>query len=230
MVNLIADRRGYPTVGAAEGYGEWAAHYDDTVAEGLDRPLLERLKTIEWGGIARAADLACGTGRTGAWLKGAGVGSVDGIDITPSMLERARLRGAHDTLQLGDVAATPLADAAYDLVTLVLADEHLAQLGPVYREAARLLAGGGAFLLIGYHPFFLLNGYTTHFHRPGGEAVTIETYLHLFGEHFAQGRESGLALVDVEECVIDEDWLLAKPKWRPFLGWPASFALVWRRS
>src|SRR4051794_12377950 len=43
------DRRGYPVVGTAAGYGAWAPSYDDTVAEGLDRPLLLRLKSIRLG-------------------------------------------------------------------------------------------------------------------------------------------------------------------------------------
>jgi hypothetical protein len=40
----------------------------------------------------------------------------------------------------------------------------------------------------------------------------------------------GLQLVEFRECVIDEKWLLAKPKWREYLNWPVSFALVWRRG
>jgi SAM-dependent methyltransferase len=111
-----------------------------------------------------------------------------------------------------------------------LADEHLAELGPVYREAARLLRRGGVFLLIGYHPFFLMNGMPTHYHRPGGEAVTIRSYVHLFSEHFAAAREAGLVPADFLECTIDEDWLRTKPKWRKYLHWPVSFALTWRRA
>ena len=37
------DRRDYPTADAARGYGEWAATYEETVAVGLDAPLLARL-------------------------------------------------------------------------------------------------------------------------------------------------------------------------------------------
>jgi SAM-dependent methyltransferase len=128
------------------------------------------------------------------------------------------------------VAATGLAASAYDLCTMSLADEHLAELGPVYREAARLLRPGGAFLLIGYHPFFLMNGMPTHYHRADGEAVTIRSYVHLFSEHFAASREAGLAPADFLECTIDEDWLRTKPKWRKYLHWPVSFALTWRRA
>ena len=223
------DKRRYPVVDAATGYGEWAVSYEDTVATGLDRPLLARLRTIDWAEAGPAADLACGTGRTGEWLAAHGVAAIDGVDITPEMQAKARAKGVYRSLQIADVAATPLVGGSYRLCTMALADEHLASLAPVYREAARLLAPGGAFLLIGYHPFFLMNGMPTHFHRQDGEAVTIESHVHLFSEHFDAGRAAGLALEDMQECVIDEEWLVTKPKWRPYLNWPASFAMVWRR-
>lgn len=224
----LFDKRRYPVVAAAAGYGEWADSYEATVAEGLDRPLLERLTAVEWASATAAADLACGTGRTGAWLHERGIRCIDGVDVTPEMLRQAAAKHVYRSLHLGDVAATPLAASAYDLVTMALADEHLATLEPVYREAARLLAPGGTFVLVGYHPFFLMNGLPTHYHRSSGEAVTIRSYVHLFSEHHAGGRQAGLGLVELQECVIDEAWLASKPKWRPYLNWPVSFAMVWR--
>jgi hypothetical protein len=68
------DKRRYPVVSAQTGYAEWAGHYEATVAAGLDRPLLDALKGIRWDDIETAADLACGTGRTGVWLSQHGVG------------------------------------------------------------------------------------------------------------------------------------------------------------
>jgi SAM-dependent methyltransferase len=205
MDSRIFDKRGYPIVGAADGYGEWAATYEATVTEGLDQPLLERIHSVDWPAMRSAADLACGTGRTGRWLKNKGVARIDGIDITPAMLAFAKRSGVHDALHLADVRATPLPSSAIDLCTLVLADEHLTELGPVYREAWRLLRGGGKFVIVGYHPFFIMNGTPTHFHRDNDEAITIETYVHLFADHFKAGCDNGLTLIEVEECVVDED-------------------------
>jgi SAM-dependent methyltransferase len=224
------DKRGYPTVSARIGYGEWATRYEATVATGLDRPLLDELTSTEWINLVAAADLACGSGRTGLWLAHHGVEHIDGVDVTTEMLELARAKGVYRHLQIADAAATGLRSSQYELCTMVLADEHLVELKPVYREAARLLSGGGTFVLAGYHPFFLMNGVPTHYHRPGGEAVTIESHVHLFSEHFQAGVGVGLRLVEFRECVIDEKWLLAKPKWREYLNWPVSFALVWRRG
>ena len=64
------------------------------------------LRAVDWTG--RVADLACGTGRTATWLRGQGVDAIDGVDITPEMLERARARGVHDSLREGDVEDTRL--------------------------------------------------------------------------------------------------------------------------
>jgi SAM-dependent methyltransferase len=224
------DKRGYATVNARIGYREWSEHYEATVAPGLDRPLLDDLSSLNWASLTTAVDLACGTGRTGVWLAQHGVRCIDGVDITPEMLKLAKTKRAYRHLHLAEVAATALRSSKYELSTMVLADEHLVELKPVYREAARLLCHQGNFVLVGYHPFFLMNGVPTHYHRSDGEAVTIESHIHLFSEHFEAGTEAGLILVEFRECVIDERWLLTKPKWRDYLNWPVSFALVWRRG
>lgn len=230
MDAAIFDRRGYPTTSAQAGYDEWADTYEATVATGLDEALLPQLRSIEWRQMDAVVDLACGTGRTGAWLAAKGVGAIDGVDISQEMLALAARRRIYRHLAIGDIADAPLASGAYRLCTMSLADEHLAELGPAYRTAARLLAPGGRYLLLGYHPFFLMNGLITHFHRPNGEAVTIQSYVHLFSEHFDAGRQAGLSLTEFKECVIDEAWLATKPKWRPYLNWPVSFAAVWTRG
>jgi SAM-dependent methyltransferase len=225
------DRRGYPVVSVEAGYGEWANNYDATVTAGLDQPLLDSLTSVNWRQVRRAADLACGTGRTGVWLKNHGVASIHGVDLTQQMLDVAASKHAHEQLHLADVAGTPLPSAAYDLCMLVLADEHLAELEPVYREAARLLVARGHFVLIGYHPFFLMRGMPTHYHRcaESREAITIRSYVHLFSEHFTAASKAGMGMTEFRECVIDEKWLAGKPKWREYVNWPVSFALVWTK-
>lgn len=224
------DKRGYPVVSAAAGYAEWAVTYEETVAVGLDGQLLSDIKSVTWKQVHQAADLACGTGRTGAWLWQQGVRAIDGIDLTPEMLAIAEHKRVYRSLRVAEVAATGLPSKTYELCTLVLADEHLADLDPVYREAARLLVPQGNFVLLGYQPFFLMNGLPTHFHRENGDAITIRSYVHLFSEHYRAGSNAGLRLFELNECVIDEEWLQTKPKWRAYLHWPVSFVLVWSHA
>jgi hypothetical protein len=72
-----------------------------------------------------------------------------------------------------------------------------------------------------------MNGTPTHYHRADGVAVTIQSYVHLFSEYYQAGNNAGLTLLEFQERVIDEDWLLTKPKCREYMHWPVSFALVW---
>jgi SAM-dependent methyltransferase len=225
----LFDKRGYPTVQVRTGYREWSAQYEATVAAGLDQPLLDQVASADWNALTTAVDLACGTGRTGEWLVQLGVTQIDGVDVTSEMLEIARTKGVYRHLQVADLTTTALRTANYQLCTMALADEHLPELEPAYKEAARLLAHDGKFIMVGYHPFFLMSGIPTHYHRSDGEAVAIESHVHLFSEHFHSGAEAGFVLTQFRECIIDEKWLLTKPKWRGYLGWPVSFALVWSR-
>ncbi len=223
------DRRGYPTVTPRQGYREWASSYETTVEDEMDIAVLERLESVDWSRVGRAADLGCGTGRTGDWLRAQGVDSIDGIDYTPEMLERAREKGIYDALHLADVAATGLETAAYDLVTTVLVDEHLPSLDPLYREAARLLTPSGRHVLIGYHPHFMMaTGMPTHFERADGERVAIETHVHLLSDHVRAAHDVGFTLAELRERVIDDRWVELKPKWDAYRGVPFSFAMVWR--
>jgi SAM-dependent methyltransferase len=223
------DQRRYPIVDVRQGYGEWAPTYEQTVQDEMDLRLLERLRTIEWTTVREALDLACGTGRIGAWLRGRGVAGIDGVDLTPEMLERAASRHVYRTLSVADVSSTGLPDAAYDLGIQSLADEHLAELGPVYREAARVTRPGGCFVLVGYHPQFLMAGVPTHFDRAPGEPITIRSYVHLLSDHVKAAHAAGLTLAEMDEGLVDEAWLATKPKWERYRGLPISFAMVWRR-
>ena len=225
------DTRKYPTVSVTDGYGDWSGHYEKTVHDEMDIALLDRLSSVGWKGARTVADLACGTGRIGAWLRAHGVGEIDGIDLTPEMLERARERDIYRSLKIADVADTGLAAASYDLVTQSLADEHLPGVEPLYRETARLLRSGGQFVIVGYHPHFLLTGVPTHFHRSSdNEPLTIRSYVHLFADHVSAAIAAGFRLEEMHERVVDEAWIRVKPKWEKYRDRPVSFAMAWRRE
>jgi SAM-dependent methyltransferase len=231
MDHSLYDKRRYPIVEVREGYREWVRTYEQTVQDEMDLRLLERLQTVDWAAARRVLDLACGTGRIGAWLRPRGHGSIDGIDITPEMLDVARGKGVYRTLAVADVTDTGLAAETYDLCTQVLADEHLPDLRPLYREVARVTRPGGLFVLVGYHPQFLMAGVPTHFDRAPGQSVTIRSHVHLLSDHVKAAQASGWALREMDEGLVDEAWLRKKPRWegRGYLGFPISFAMAWER-
>src|SRR5664279_1854166 len=98
MDHSIYDKRKYPIVDVREGYGEWVRTYEQTVLDEMDLRLLERLCSVDWAAPQVVLDLACGTGRIGAWLKRRCPASIDGVDITSEMLEIARDKSLYRAL------------------------------------------------------------------------------------------------------------------------------------
>ena len=230
MDHAFYDKRKYPIVDARAGYGEWVRTYEQTVQDEMDLRLFERLQTVDWAAPRQVLDLACGTGRIGVWLRQRCPAPIDGIDLTPEMLALARDKAVYRSLSLADVTHTDLPAGVYDLCTQSLADEHLPSLPPLYQEVARVTAPGGLFVIVGFHPQFLMAGVPTHFDRKSGEPVTIRSYVHLLSDHVKAALAAGWALQEMDEGLIDAQWLEKKPKWEAYRGQPISFAMVWRRG
>ncbi|QIK76747.1 class I SAM-dependent methyltransferase [Nocardioides piscis] len=64
---------------------------------------------------SRVADLGCGTGTLTSLLTDAGY-TVDGLDFSPAMVERARLKVPTATFVVGDASNPTLPPRAYDVV------------------------------------------------------------------------------------------------------------------
>jgi SAM-dependent methyltransferase len=224
------DQRKYQSLPTQEGYARWAETYEDTIKHDMDLWLLEELQSVRWNTVQRCADLGCGTGRTAAWLATKGVIVIDGVDATSEMLDRARQRQVFASLHLADICATGLPAATYDLVTACLVDEHLAELAPLYAEAARIARDGAGYVLVGFHPFFIMaTGMPTHFKGADGKPIAIETHVHLFSDHVTAALAAGWRLAELREQIIDDRWVKTKPSWAEYRDVPISFACVWRR-
>lgn len=230
MNTAAFDQQHLSILSVQEGYTAYAATYDEVKAPGLmDYPLLERIQAVAWEQLAAVADLACGTGRIGVWLKEHGVHVLDGVDLTAAMLAQAQARGVYDSLSLADLRQTPLKARSYDLVSVGLADDHLPELVPLYQEAARIVRPQGSLVLLGYHPFFQLSGFPATFEQRPGVHVAIEGYIHLFSEHVQAASRSGWQLRELYERLIDEEWIASRPHAARHKGWPISFVCLWQQ-
>ncbi len=145
---------------------DWAAYGADVIEaqESINRPQFDQLMG-DWigalpdivirleGGAARVADLGCGTGRSSiAIARRFPAARVDGIDLDPVSIERARRHAAE--AGLSERVRFELADAGgadepgrYDLVTIFEAIHDMARPVEVLSSARRLLAPGGAVLI-----------------------------------------------------------------------------------
>jgi SAM-dependent methyltransferase len=101
--------------------------------------------------LGPVADLGCGTGRISAHLANLGV-DVVGIDLSPAMIDHARLLHPNLSFHVGSMVDVDLPDAAVSGVVAWYSTIHTPpqDMPTVFAEFSRVLAPGGR-LLVGFH-------------------------------------------------------------------------------
>lgn len=125
----------------AEDYDRNQPHFRPENVERVDA-ILRRMAEQTGGGSL--VDLGCGTGFVLNLAK-RHFGRVVGVDVTPAMLERVDTSGGNVETCLATTDALPFADGEFDACTAYGYLHHLYDLGPTFREAARVLRPGGRF-------------------------------------------------------------------------------------
>jgi demethylmenaquinone methyltransferase/2-methoxy-6-polyprenyl-1,4-benzoquinol methylase len=130
----------------------------------------------------RVLDACCGTGDLAVACRKAG-GTVTGLDFSPRMLDRARLKASDIEWVEGDALALPFPDASFDAATVGFGVRNLDDLASGLRELRRVLRPGGRLACLEitrprgpFRPFFRLwfDAIVPVLGRvlPGGEAYT----------------------------------------------------------
>ena len=135
----------------------------------------------------RAFDLGCGTGLVAQAFRPR-IDSIVGVDLSPAMIEEARRTGMYNHLHAGDMLAFLRGEheSSADLVIAADAFVYVADLGPVCREAARVLEQGG------------LLAFTVETHE--GDGVIVGEKLRY--AHGADHVRTALAAADLGEVVL----------------------------
>lgn len=90
-------------------------------------------------------DLGCGTGLCGEAFQDV-TKQIIGVDLSPAMIEKARVRAIYDGFDVADIESPPKAQNAFDLVTAADALVYIGDLGKVFTTARTALKSGGHFL------------------------------------------------------------------------------------
>ncbi|MBV8976785.1 MAG: methyltransferase domain-containing protein [Alphaproteobacteria bacterium] len=101
----------------------------------LVAPLRSRLEIL---------DLGCGTGLSGQAFRPL-ARRLDGIDLSPAMIDKARRRGVYDDLRVGDIERIA-GEGVYDQLLAADTLVYLGDLATMFAGAARLLRSDGLFL------------------------------------------------------------------------------------
>ena len=164
-------------------YDEWADTYDADLtgeAQGYVAPSATADAVVAAAGAGgEILDAGCGTGLVGLELQRRGVGTIDGLDLSPGMLERARATGAYRDLREADLTvALDVADDRYDAVVCVGTLTH-GHVGPsVLSEFVRVVRPGGFLVATVLDDIWESGGYRAEVDRLCAgdvlEAVSIE--------------------------------------------------------
>ncbi len=136
-------------------FDQYAAKFDHHLQETLEyrgpallRAAMERAceKLGRSFHFSRVLDLGCGTGLMGQEIR-ALCEWIEGVDLSPRMIEEARKTGVYDNLQTGEIVAFLAAQpaAAADLVIAADVFVYLGDLAPVFAASAKAMAAGGFF-------------------------------------------------------------------------------------
>ncbi len=182
-------------------YDDYAPRFEKALREGLAYRAPEILRDAVIAAsaalgrapaFARMLDLGCGTGLAGPVFAPLAA-AIDGVDLSPRMVDLARQKGVYRTLAVGDLTQflDGEAEASADLVLAADVLIYVADLGPVFAGAARVLRPGG------------LLGFTVEAHD--GEGLMLHASL-----RYAHGRDlietalaaAGLAIASLERVVL----------------------------
>jgi predicted TPR repeat methyltransferase len=137
-------------------FDQFSTDYDARMREHLAYAAPEVLRALAELVLPRKKDLhildvGCGTGLAGTAFRDA-ASRMDGIDLSPAMIKKARAKGIYANLVCGDIEAAK-GSGTYDLV---LAADALVYLGDLDRSfdaiASRLKPGGFFLFTVEKHP------------------------------------------------------------------------------
>jgi ubiquinone/menaquinone biosynthesis C-methylase UbiE len=163
-------KRAYALDGDAEKirdlYADWAESYDGDTTGGMGyvAPVLAAEALAGALGAADAVlDAGCGTGLVGRELDGRIEAAIDGIDLSPGMLEQARDKGVYRHLAEADLTARlAFPDNTYDGVVSVgvFTSGHV---GPrAIDELARVARPGAPLVVTVHEKVWESEGYPEH--------------------------------------------------------------------
>ena len=191
-------------VSVNEGYGRWAATYDESPNPLLaleERHLTSILPDLTGSSVL---DLGCGTGRWLARLMARGASLVAGIDLSAAMLSVARRRtGLGERLVRADGVRLPFRASLFDFVLSSFALNHIKDLQAIAQELSRAMKLQGRLLISEMHPEACARGWRPGF-RDIRSSVQIETANHSAESVISCFRANGFALLRSHDLFFEE--------------------------
>lgn len=159
-------------------YRDWAESYDETFAAAMDFLMPEHVARlfVEQQGAGPILDVGAGTGLVAAALLKRGAPVVDGLDISPEMLQVAISKGLYRKTIVADLTKKlPVPDATYHGITSSGTFTH-GHVGPdALDELLRVAAPGALFVLTVKNEHYVERGFDRKFDGLAGHIQDFAT-------------------------------------------------------
>lgn len=151
----VREHHRFVPVDSSDLWDRAAATFDDEPDHGLKDPAVRAawkalLLSVLPAPPARVADLGCGTGTLARLLTDGGY-AVDGVDLSPQMIERARAKVPEASFVVADVSSPPLRAGGYDVVLSRHVLWAMEDPGEALAQWVALLRPGGTVVLVEGH-------------------------------------------------------------------------------
>lgn len=202
-------------------YDDWASTYDKDVMEGeeykgppiIAETIFKHLqpRQIVNGAISpdvKILDAGCGTGLVGIYLAKLGAKQIDGIDLSPGMLDIARKTGTYDKLEPADLTnPIQFETGTYD-VTSCVGTFTAGHVGPqCFDELVRVTKNGGLVVATVLDEIWKPLGFDKQVEKMGadGKVEIIGTDLMLYRtKHKAAARNVILRKIDGRDSPLQK--------------------------
>ncbi len=181
-------------------FDEYAPRFEAHLTQALDYRgpaiLRDALEAAAPGRrFAEAMDLGCGTGLMAEAIRDR-VGAIDGVDVAPAMVERARSRGLYRDLAAGEMVAVLQGKSAarYDLILAADVLVYVGDCAPLFMAVAGGLRPGGLF------------AFTTQSCEGDGYRIGEDLRFHQSPSYIRRmAAETGLNVQVMADCVVRLD-------------------------
>ena len=173
-------------------YADWAKTYDRDFAENMGYALPIRVADafaakLNGSQNGRILDVGAGTGLVGQRLNSHDYSNIDGLDISPEMLEVARAKGCYENMIEGDLLSRLLIpDNTYNYIISAGTFTHGHVGASALDELLRISKPGALFCIAINSTYFSSTGFEKKFHQLSKkitqlEFITVQIYFE--GDH-----------------------------------------------
>jgi SAM-dependent methyltransferase len=168
--------------------------FDELQHKPLDRQLLDRF-AANVRDVGAACDMGCGPGHVARYLYERGI-QVCGVDLSPTMVERARRLVPSVDFRQGDMMALDAPDAAWAGIAAFYSIIHIPRgdMAQVLGELWRVLRPGGI-LLLAFH----IGDDTIHLDEWWGQKVCVDFFFFRSDEMAGYLRAAGFEIEEIIE-------------------------------